>query len=188
MVPHMAWGRRSRIHLRSMSLARLRQPRCPVMATTHASLPGLAPAPASATTSARDLPSSPTTCSTSCLPSPKPLACALAEQDKAGMNRKVLLLSISFDGGCQSLCLPRCWMLVPSQAHHFAIVKDVGQLRPQHRNIHYMASGLSPLSEMLQESKYFEVQVASAEFAGGEEEVSFTSKVIRSESLQEPAL
>jgi hypothetical protein len=119
MVPHMAWGRRSRIHLRSMSLARLRQPRCPVMATTHASLPGLAPAPASATTSARDLPSSPTTCSTSCLPSPKPLACALAEQDKAGMNRKVLLLSISFDGGCQSLCLPRCWMLVPSQAHHF---------------------------------------------------------------------
>ncbi|KAG2567700.1 hypothetical protein PVAP13_7NG263324 [Panicum virgatum] len=145
MVPHMAWGRRSRIHLRSMSLARLRQPRCPVMATTHASLPGLAPAPASATTSARDLPSSPTTCSTSCLPSPKPLACALAEQDKAGMNRKVLLLSISFDGGCQSLCLPRCWMLVPSQAHHFAIVKDVGQLRPQHRNIHYMASGLSPL-------------------------------------------
>ena len=119
MVPHMAWGRRSRIHLRSMSLARLRQPRCPVMATTHASLPGLAPAPASATASARDLPSSPTTCSTSCLPFPKPLACALAEQDKAGMNRKVLLLSISFDGGCQSLCLPRCWMLVPSQAHHF---------------------------------------------------------------------
>ena len=29
MVPHMAWGRRSRIHLRSMSLARLRQPPLP---------------------------------------------------------------------------------------------------------------------------------------------------------------
>ena len=114
MVPHMAWGRRSRIHLRSMSLARLWQP--PLPSDGH--YPCLSAWPRSSP-GQRDLPSSPTTCSTSCLPFPKPLACALAEQDKARMNRKVLLLSISFDGGCQSLCLPRCWMLVPSQAHHF---------------------------------------------------------------------
>ena len=114
MVPHMASGRRARIRLRSMGLARLRQP--PLPSDGH--YPCLSAWPRSSP-GQRDLPSSPTTCSTSCLPSPKPLACALAEQDKARMNRKVLLLSISFDGGCQSLCLPRCWMLVPSQAHHF---------------------------------------------------------------------
>ena len=120
MVPHMAWGQRAWIRLRSMGLALLRQPplprdgHYPCLSAWPRSSPGQR-----ATTSARDLPSSPTTCSTSCLPSPKPLACALAEQDKAHMNRKVLLLSISFDGGCQSLCLPRCWMLVPSQAHRF---------------------------------------------------------------------
>ena len=120
MVPHMAWGRRSRIHLRSMSLARLRQP--PLPSDGH--YPCLSAWPRSSPGQRDHLRARPTLLAHHLLdelPALPQTTCVCTRRTRQGAHEPQGAASLdhSFDGGCQSLCLPRCWMLVPSQAHRF---------------------------------------------------------------------